>query len=112
MKKKWKIKDPDHGEVAVLTHHHHQYHTAQAVKEDLESQGFIVQVLELETSEGLLEYIDTIKEDTRFTLCLLQREDHSFFYDSDELKAVYYTWTDRTRLRWVQPSHFTTPLPW
>ena len=95
----------------ILVYHTVQYHTAQAVKEDLLKRGqpVILKVLE---DIKTLDYIQEVKENEQMVLFLLQKEDHSFFYDSEQMKAVYYTWTDRTRLRWVQPSHFTQPLPW
>ncbi len=95
----------------ILVYHRLQYHTAQAVKEDLLERGepVILKVLE---DIKTLDYIQEVKENEQMVLFLLQKEDHSFFYDSEQLKAVYYTWTDRTRLRWVQPSHFRQDLPW
>lgn len=95
----------------ILVYHRLQYHTAQAVKEDLQERGELV-VLKLLEDIQTLDFIEFHKDDEKVILFLLQKEDHSFFYDSDLLKAVYYTWTDRTRLRWVQPSHFRQPLPW
>jgi hypothetical protein len=99
----------------ILTYHRHQYHPALAVKANLEDKGEQVELIELEaqgTEEQLVNLIQSYTKDEDTVLYLLQKEDHAFFYNSKELKAVYYTWTDRTRLRWVQPSHFTTPLPW
>ena len=95
----------------ILVYHRLQYHTAQAVKEDLLERGepVILKVLE---DIKTLDYIQEVKENEQMVLFLLQKEDHSFFYDSEQLQAVYYTWTDRTRLRWVQPSHFRQDLPW
>ena len=95
----------------ILVYHRLQYHTAQAVKEDLLERGEPV-VLKLLEDIQTLDFIQENRENEQVVLFLLQREDHSFFYDSEQLKAVYYTWTDRTRLRWVQPSHFRQDLPW
>ena len=89
----------------ILVYHRLQYHTAQAVKEDLLERGEPV-VLKLLEDIQTLDFIEYHKEDEEVILFLLQKEDHSFFYDSEQLKTVYYTWTDRTRLRWVQPSPF------
>lgn len=95
----------------ILVYHRLQYHTAQAVKEDLLERGEPV-VLKLLEDIQTLDFIQENRENEQVVLFLLQKEDHSFFYDSEQLKAVYYTWTDRTRLRWVQPSHFRQDLPW
>ena len=95
----------------ILVYHRLQYHTAQAVKEDLLEQGETV-VLKLLEDIQTLDFIEFHKDDEQVVLFLLQKEDHSFFYDSEQLKAVYYTWTDRTRLSWIHASHFRTPLPW
>ena len=95
----------------ILVYHRTQYHTAQAVKEDLLERGEPVVLKVLEDIQTL-DFIQENRENEQVILFLLQKEDHSFFYDSEQMKAVYYTWTDRTRLRWVQPSHFRQNLPW
>ena len=95
----------------ILVYHRLQYHTAQAVKQDLLKQGEPVVLKVLEDIETL-DFIQENRGNEDVVLYLLQKEDHSFFYDSEQLKGVYYTWTDRTRLRWVQPSHFRQNLPW
>ena len=95
----------------ILVYHRLQYHTAQAVKEDLLEQGEPVVLKVLEDIQTL-DFIQENRGNEDVVLYLLQKEDHSFFYDSEQLKAAYYTWTDRTRLRWVQPSHFRQNLPW
>jgi hypothetical protein len=95
----------------LLTYHSHQYHTAQLVKIDLESKGHEVLLIEVEAQQDIQAFIQSLDIEEN-TLYILQKEDHNFFYDSELLKDVYYSWTDKTRLTWVQPSPYTEPLPW
>lgn len=95
----------------LLTYHSHQYHTAQLVSIDLESKGHEVLLIEVEAQQDIQAFIKSLDIEEN-TLYILQKEDFSFFYDSELLKAVYYSWTDKTRLMWVKPSPYTVPLPW
>ena len=95
----------------ILTYHKEQKKTAQSVQTDLEDQGKEVLMVEVEDQVDIQAFIDSLKDIEENRLYILQPEDHAFFYTSELLKAVYYSWTDRTRLRWVQPSHFTEPQP-
>ena len=94
----------------ILVYHCIQYHTAQRIIKDLKADGSMVKQLVVEGSETLA-WIEALKDNEDDTLYILQPEDHAFFYTCELLKAVYYTWEDRTRLIWVQPSHFTEPQP-
>lgn len=87
---------------------------ALGVQADMEKKGksCILQPVTEENLPEVMKLVQAITKSEVHFLYIVQNEDHSFFYDSDLLKEVYYCWTDSMRLRWVLPSHFSQGVLW
>jgi hypothetical protein len=104
----------------IITALYTQHLTARAVSHDLKDvTGDTVDIILVDPDD----YTETVNRVTPLAahpdnyLYILQPADNHFSFTSPALAAIYHTWSDKNRLKWIQPSKFpdtpghTPPIP-